>query len=176
MSIIDEIAKAVFGFLIIGFIGWALFQLLILNKKLSDRIHEQNDQIAIIKLENVNLKASQTEIQKQFTVLTNLSDEQRKELVASKLSERLAVTDTELTKLKDLMLQTPEKAVKLERVQLKQEAEFKVLNGQIASLKDQYNTLQNLLYIFVGFIISVLLYLWRQSHVQNMHNKRLWRQ
>ena len=173
MSIIDEIGKAVLGIILIAFIGWALFQLLLLSKKLSDRIKVQNVEITSIKLENIELKAQQTEILKQFIVLTNLSDEQRKALVASKLSERLSVTDSELNKLKDLMLQTPEKAIKLERVQLKQEAEFKILSGQISSLKDQYNTLQNLLYIFVTFIIALLLYLWRQAHVQHTHNKLL---
>jgi hypothetical protein len=173
MSIFDEIMKAIFGLIIFGTLFWLIVQNVLYGNKLNERIKKQDSEIILVKLENVNLKSAQSEMLKQFSVLTELSEAQRKELVASKLSERLTDTDSELNKLKDLMLQTPEKAVKLERVQLKQEAEFKVLNVKIQSLKEQYSTLQSLLYLFVGFVISLLIYIWRQTHVQNSYNKQI---
>ena len=69
------------------------------------------------------------------------------------------------------MLQTPEKAIKLERLQIKQDAEFDKMKTKIQSLKDQFGLLQSLLYLLVGFIITLLLYLWRKAHTEKLHNQ-----
>ena len=165
-KIIEEIIKIVLVVIVVGFIAWFVSQQLMILVKISTKINEQRKEITTIKLENSQLKAEQEKIFKQFTVLTKLTDEQRKNLVATKLSERLSNTSGALDKLKNIMLQTPEKAIKLERLQIKQEAEFKVLENKISSLKDQFSTIQSLLYLMVGFIITLLVYIWRKTHLE----------
>jgi len=167
-TIFEEIVKVLFVGLLIGFFIWFSGQQLKIMAKLMGNLNEQREEIKAIKLENIELKAEQEKIVKEFTVLTKLTDAQRKDLVASKLSERLADTNNGLSELKDIMLQTPEKAIKIERLQVKQEAEFKILENKISSLKDQFSTLQSLLYLLVGFIVALLIYVWRKAHKEDV--------
>lgn len=172
-TVIDELLKALCIFAVLLCIGWYAVQQLVLQAKIAEKIGNLNDEIVALKLENVSLIGKQQEIVKQFAVLTDLTDEQRKTLVAANLGERLSDTNDELSSLKDIMLQTPEKALKLERLQIKQDAEFNVLETKITSLKEQFGTVLSLLYVLVGFAVALVGYIWHNSHLSKMHNKAL---
>lgn len=170
-TVIDEIFKAIMVMVVLGCVGWYLAQQMTINAGLVKKISDQNQEITQLKLENVDLADAMKNMENQFAVLTDLTEEQRKNLVATKLSERLTDTNSELNSLKEIMLQTPEKAIKLERLQIKQEAEFEILKTKIESLKDQFSTLLSLLAVLVSFIVGLLLYIWRQAHSATVHNQ-----
>lgn len=170
-KVIDEIFKAIIVLIILGCVGWYLAQQMTINMGLIKKISGQNEKITQLKVENAEIADSMENMENQFAVLTGLTKEQRKDLVATRLSERLTDTNSELNSLKEIMLQTPEKAIKLERLQIKQEAEFEILENKIQSLKDQFVTLLSLLAVLITFIVGLPLYIWRQKHLTKVHNK-----
>lgn len=170
-TVIDEIFKAIMVMVVLGCVGWYSVQQMTINVGLVKKMADQNEQITQLKVENAELADSIQNMENQFAVLTDLTEEQRKDLVATKLSERLTDTNSELNSLKEIMLQTPEKAIKLERLQIKQEAEFEILKNKIQSLKDQFGTLLSLLAVLVAFIVALVAYIWRQTHSEKVYNQ-----
>ena len=167
-TVIDEIFKVLMVVVIFACAGWHLVQQMTINAGMVKKLSEQSEEITGLKVENAD---SMQNMKNQFSVLTDLTEEQRRDLVATKLSERLTDASSEIEGLKEIMLQTPEKAIKLERLQIKQDAEFDKMKTKIQSLKDQFGLLQSLLYLLVGFIITLLLYLWRKAHTEKLHNQ-----
>lgn len=173
ISWIEETLKAfMIIFVFVLFIWYIAHQTLITNKVI-ERINERKEEIAVLTGRLDNVIAELQEIKNQFTVLTDLPEEKRKELVAYTLSEKLTSTDSELKELKDIMLQTPEKAIKLERFQAKQEASNEVIKSSMENLKEQVGFLQNLLQLMLGFLVAAVLYIWRQSHINKPHNNKI---
>lgn len=170
-TVIDEIFKVIMVMVVVGYLGWYMTQQMTIHVGLVKKISDQNEEITQLKVENAELTDSMQNMENQFAVLTDLTEEQRKDLVATKLSDRLTDTNSELNGLKEIMLQTPEKAIRLERLQIKQEAEFEILKNKIQSLKDQFGTLLSLLAVLVSFIVGLLLYIWRQTHSAKVHNQ-----
>lgn len=165
--IVEGILKAMIPIVLVGMLCLYLANEALSLTKIHVKIYEQNKVIEAVKLENIQLKQEQEDILKQFTVLTNLSDEQRKDLVATKLSEKLTNTNDEISKLKEIMLQTPEKAVKLESLQTKNEAKFNIYDEKIKDLKELFNMIVTTLITFIILLITLNLalasYVWKQN-------------
>lgn len=173
ISWIEETLKAFMIIFVFGLFIWYIAHQTLITNKVIERINERKEEIAVLTGRLDNVIAELQEIKNQFTVLTDLPEEKRKELVAYTLSEKLTSTDSELKELKDIMLQTPEKAIKLERFQAKQEASNEVIKSSMENLKEQVGFLQNLLQLMLGFLVAAVLYIWRQSHINKPHNNKI---
>ena len=116
-TVIDEIFKVLMVVVIFACAGWHLVQQMTINAGMVKKLSEQSEEITGLNVENAELSDSMQNMKNQFSVLTDLTEEQRRDLVATKLSERLTDASSEIEGLKEIMLQTPEKAIKLERLQ-----------------------------------------------------------
>lgn len=167
LSIIESILKALVPVGLIGMMAWYVANEALVTTKIYVKLHEQNKVIEAVKLENIQLKQEQMDILKQFTVLTNLSDEQRKELATTRLSEQLTSANEEINKLKEIMVQTPEKAVKIERLKDASEVKFNGLDERIKDLKDLFNMVITTLISFIVLLITInlalVVYIWKQG-------------
>ncbi|MCC4861771.1 hypothetical protein [Vibrio splendidus] len=155
-KVLDEILKGLVVVAIFGLIGGLLTMQLKVFSYTKKTVNEQSQQIKQLKLENLELNQEVSELSKQFTVLTNLTDEQRKNLVASKLSEDLVNTNTEVSRLKGIMLETPERAIKLERFKITQEAKNSQLEADIKRLQDEKSTFYWIIALIVTLFFGFL--------------------
>ncbi|MFA0508351.1 hypothetical protein EDB69_0688 [Vibrio crassostreae] len=155
-KVLDEILKGLVVVAIFGLIGGLLTMQLKVLSYTKKTVNEQSQQIKQLKLENLELNQEVSELSKQFTVLTNLTDEQRKNLVASKLSEDLVNTNTEVSRLKGIMLETPERAIKLERFKITQEAKNSQLEADIKRLQDEKSTFYWIIALIVTLFFGFL--------------------
>lgn len=150
-KIVDELVKSIVVASLVALVGGLLYMQIKVLSYTKSSLSEQGQKIEQLTIENLELNKTVSELSKQFLVLTNLTDEQRKNLVASKISDDLASTTGEVNKLKNIMLETPERAIKLERFKIFQEAKNSQMEGDIKRLQDEKSTL----YWIIGLVVTL---------------------
>jgi|GEM_PF-1843229 uncharacterized coiled-coil protein SlyX len=142
-SIVQEVLKTIMIIVVFCMIGFYVFQNMNIQVSTVSKIYNNNEKIANINEDIIKTNTEIEKIKQQFNILTQLSEKQREELFANKLNEKILTNNNELNKIKDLLLQTPERAIALERLSLKQKNDTILLKQQIKSLEKQLASISN---------------------------------
>lgn len=127
------------------------------NSNLNDE--KLRSEIAEMKKDNYELRLQLNIVLNNFSILTSLSDEQKKELEAYKIQERIIATNDDVEMLKELIIPNTFERVSLYKFKNKQESENKNFEDDISDLKEymykQISRLDNYLLALFAALIAV---------------------
>ncbi|MCB2426676.1 hypothetical protein [Methylophaga pinxianii] len=98
-------------------------------------------------------------INDQFSLITNLSDEAREMLAASKLAENIAKNQSLVNELTAIIKETPEEAITLSLMKGKFERDQIELNGKLEAVKARLEEVKSNNSVLIGFIAAFFIYI-----------------
>ena len=165
------ILKTIMGGVIFCMFGYYVFQNMVIQMNTVTKINKSSEKIYENYENIINVNTEIEKIKQQFNILTQLTEKQREKLFSHNLNQKILTNNNELNKIKDLLLQTPERAIALERLSSKQNNDTILLQQQINSLEKQLASITTynvaLVIALVTILFTLLIYI-----IQMMKNKQ----